>query len=74
MSWYARAACRGRPVSIFFTSVGVDQSPAKAICARCPVQERCLEDALARREPYGVWGGLSLQERRVLLRSRRRVA
>jgi WhiB family redox-sensing transcriptional regulator len=41
---------------------------AKAICARCDVRENCLRWALAAREPYGVWGGLSTEEREALLR------
>jgi WhiB family redox-sensing transcriptional regulator len=30
---------------------------AQAICADCPVRAACLNGALARREPWGVWGG-----------------
>lgn len=37
---------------------------AKAICRVCPVREECLETALAIKEPYGIWGGLTEQERR----------
>jgi WhiB family redox-sensing transcriptional regulator len=40
---------------------------AKAVCSRCPVVESCLRWALAAREPYGVWGGLSVEEREALL-------
>jgi len=40
---------------------------AKAICATCPVIESCRRWALAAREPYGVWGGLSVEEREALL-------
>jgi WhiB family redox-sensing transcriptional regulator len=43
---------------------------AKLWCRRCPVQERCLAEALERGEPYGVWGGMDEQERRELLRHR----
>ena len=35
----------------------------KAICEVCPVLDRCRAHALAVREPYGVWGGLSEDER-----------
>ena len=40
---------------------------AKAVCATCPVLAQCAAHALAAREPYGVWGGLSEQDREVLL-------
>jgi WhiB family transcriptional regulator, redox-sensing transcriptional regulator len=36
---------------------------AKAICSSCPVRAMCLASALKTREPYGVWGGLSVEER-----------
>jgi WhiB family redox-sensing transcriptional regulator len=49
----------------------LDTVAAKAYCARCAVQERCLTDSLARAEPFGVWGGLDEKERRLLLRRRR---
>lgn len=38
---------------------------AKALefCARCPVRDACLVDALKRRERHGIWGGLLPYER-----------
>ncbi len=36
---------------------------AKAICAKCPVQTQCLEEALANNDMFGVWGGLTASER-----------
>jgi WhiB family redox-sensing transcriptional regulator len=36
---------------------------AKAVCKGCPVIENCLRWAITAREPYGVWGGLSAEER-----------
>jgi hypothetical protein len=49
------------------------QTPAEeavAACRRCPVREDCLEWALANRERFGIWGGLSERARRRLLRAR----
>jgi hypothetical protein len=39
------------------------ESAAKAICATCEVAEVCAAYALAWREPYGTWGGLSEADR-----------
>jgi WhiB family redox-sensing transcriptional regulator len=39
---------------------------AKAVCAACDVRRECLAFALATRQPYGVWGGTSPEERQVL--------
>lgn len=32
---------------------------AKAFCSRCPVLWDCRSWALATRQPYGIWGGLT---------------
>ncbi len=47
----------GNLTALFFSEQLDDIARAKAICAQCPVREPCFENALARREPYGVWGG-----------------
>jgi hypothetical protein len=39
------------------------ESSAKAICATCEVAEICAAYALAWREPYGTWGGMSEADR-----------
>ncbi|CAN5555799.1 hypothetical protein BH24ACT13_BH24ACT13_01820 [soil metagenome] len=39
---------------------------AKAVCARCPVIAECAAHALQVREPYGVWGGLTEDERELV--------
>lgn len=72
-AWMDDGACVGQPSEIFFPDES-DQSTidrAKAICARCPIQQRCAEVALVRREPYGIWGGLSERDRRSILRRNR---
>lgn len=43
--------------ALFFSENPTDAARAKAICARCVVKELCLARAIARAEPYGVWGG-----------------
>ena len=44
------------------------------MCATCPVLNECREHSLAVREPYGVWGGLSEEERAEMLSRRVRRA
>jgi WhiB family redox-sensing transcriptional regulator len=39
------------------------------VCATCEVQNTCLEFAIATNQEYGVWGGTSEEERRVLRRA-----
>jgi WhiB family redox-sensing transcriptional regulator len=68
--WQLLAACRGEDSSVFFHPEGERgvarrnrDLQAKAICANCPVRRECATHALTVREPYGVWGGMSEEER-----------
>ena len=45
---------------------------AKAWCGGCPVRRACLEAALDRGEPWGVWGGEILVRGVILTRKRPR--
>jgi WhiB family redox-sensing transcriptional regulator len=55
----ARVSCGGEGASIalFFSDQLDAIARAKEICRGCSQQEPCLQGALARREPCGVWGG-----------------
>lgn len=39
---------------------------AKAICFRCPVREECLDWAVKLPELHGIWGGISVRQRRTI--------
>ena len=62
----------GAAVGLFFSEQLDDIARAKAICAECPVRQGCFEGALARREPYGVWGGHLFFKGKVLAMKRPR--
>lgn len=64
--WQARALCAQTDPEAFFPEKGGSPRPAKAVCAGCPVRAECLAFALEHDERFGVWGGLSERERRVL--------
>ncbi|MEU6891794.1 WhiB family transcriptional regulator [Streptomyces sp. NPDC046557] len=79
--WHAEAVCRRDEAGLFFAPSKeptaarlAREEAAKRVCARCPVMVACREHALLQPEPYGVWGGLTAAERRVLLGRRRRRA
>jgi WhiB family transcriptional regulator, redox-sensing transcriptional regulator len=68
--WQLHAACRRQGSELFFHPEGergpartARERAAKAVCARCPVVRECRAHALRVREPYGVWGGMSEEER-----------
>jgi WhiB family redox-sensing transcriptional regulator len=42
---------------LFFAESPADVERAKALCVDCPLRPACLDGALERREPWGVWGG-----------------
>src|SRR5437588_848244 len=45
---------------------------ATGFCQACPVREACLAGALARREPWGVWGGELISNGKILANKRKR--
>ena len=59
-------------IGLFFSDQLDDIARAKAICAMCPLAEPCFEGALARREPWGVWGGRLFFNGKVLAYKRKR--
>lgn len=72
--WQFEGSCRDSDETLFFHPEGERGSArrrraaaAKAICATCPVIQECRAQSLTVREPYGVWGGLSEDERASVL-------
>ncbi len=49
--------CQQEDPELWFAEKPEDVEFAKALCHTCPVREACLDGALERREPWGVWGG-----------------
>lgn len=68
--WMDRASCSEVAPDLFFAEGGnlADTARAKKVCEGCFVVEECLQYALVNRFDYGVWGGLTVNERRSLLR------
>ncbi|PVG83144.1 WhiB family transcriptional regulator [Nocardioides gansuensis] len=52
-----RLPCRVNDPELWFAESPADVEFAKTLCQDCPVQSLCLDGALERREPWGVWGG-----------------
>lgn len=67
-NWRSAAACRSAEPDLFFpisaSGKALEQvAEAKAICARCPVRSQCLAFSLRTRQPHGIWGGMTEEER-----------
>jgi WhiB family redox-sensing transcriptional regulator len=72
--WQQRGSCRATDTELFFHPDGERgstrsgrEAAAKAVCAGCPVLATCRAHALASREPFGIWGGLSEHDREQIL-------
>jgi len=74
-AWWDEAACRdgeGGLATVFFSEELQDIARAKTICLSCPAMLTCLEGAIARHEPWGVWGGQLFLNGKILATKRRR--
>jgi WhiB family redox-sensing transcriptional regulator len=78
--WVHQAACQETPFIDFFPSTKDVQGQqwAKAICARCPVRDACLEYALVtftyNNGDDGIWGATTHRERIAMRRAARRAS
>ncbi len=66
--WQERAACFGIDPDVFFPVSEEEAGPALAFCGVCTIRSECLAWALKNSERYGVWGGMTEQHRRRVLR------
>ena len=80
--WVNEGACFGEPVSVMFPTGGpkpgvhgnskLDWDTPRSLCAVCPVRNDCLNHALTHNEEWGMWGGMTPDERQREKRRRRR--
>lgn len=68
--WQLEGACYKMPSDVFFHPEfergnlrRSREKNAKSICAKCNVVDRCGAFALATKQAYGIWGGLSEEDR-----------
>jgi hypothetical protein len=61
-AWHADASCRGKGPDAWFPT---DRTRASAevveVCGACPVRGECLDAGMS--EVYGVWDGVSREDR-----------
>lgn len=76
-SWHERGRCQNEDEQLFYhpeeergSTRRARADAGKAICRQCPVRQICREQSLANRESHGTWGGLSEDERAMLLAGR----
>ena len=64
--------CRVEDADLWFAETPNELERAKGLCQSCPVRELCFGAAVARREPWGVWGGSIFDQGVVIARKRPR--
>lgn len=62
--------CKGFDSTIFFPERHESDNNAKLICAGCSIAELCLEYAIDGSEDYGIWGGKTPSERKLIVKLR----
>jgi len=74
--WMDFALCAEVDPELFFPEKGHHEisRAAKRVCAACPVTAECLNFAFLIGADSGIFGGTTAEERRVMLRQRRRAA
>ena len=70
-SWQEDGLCRQVSPALMFPEPGESADPGKQVCAGCPVLVKCRDHALRHNERFGVWGGLSENDRKRLRRQAR---
>jgi WhiB family transcriptional regulator, redox-sensing transcriptional regulator len=60
--WKNHGLCREVGGDAWYPETSDDSRAARRICAACPVQTTCR--AAGWNEPYGIWGGLTEDDRR----------
>jgi WhiB family transcriptional regulator, redox-sensing transcriptional regulator len=76
-AWQDHGLCKDEDTEIFFLEHGqrghekaARESRALSVCGACPVRTACLEHALTVPEQYGVWGGMTVEQRQALVGNR----
>lgn len=64
LEWQDEALCRETDPDAFFPDPRDRAYAAKEVCSKCPVRGDCLKYSFDNNEPYGVWGGVSPDERK----------
>lgn len=72
-NWHERAMCKDVDQELFYypdeergSTKNARIHAAKAVCKTCTVKQECLAWAERVPEAYGIWGGLTPEERKEL--------
>ena len=70
LSWMIHGACVGDDRDLWFPDAGGSTRAARQICNGCSVKQQCLDYAVVY-EDFGIWGGMSPEQRNRYRREQR---
>lgn len=72
LEWAELTPCQRNEPDLWFAEQAAELERAKELCGSCPLAAACLEAALQREEPWGVWGGEILTDGQIVATKRGR--
>ncbi len=66
--WAVFSACKDQDPNTFFPTTAEGERNAIRICQGCSVAMECLEFAIETRARFGIWGGQTEKQRKILER------
>ena len=73
-AWMKDGRCGEADAEAWFPEKGGSSRPAESVCRGCEVRAECLDYALDRAIPFGIWGGKSTKQRRRIKAAGNRVS
>jgi WhiB family redox-sensing transcriptional regulator len=65
--WQLQANCDETNTELFFSKLESKVAKAKALCGSCVVADKCLQFALDTEIEFGIFGGVTADERKALV-------
>jgi WhiB family redox-sensing transcriptional regulator len=65
--WQLQANCDETNTELFFSKLESKVAKAKALCGSCAVANECLQFALDTEIEFGIFGGVTADERKALV-------
>ena len=65
--WQLQANCDETNTELFFSKLESKVAKAKALCGSCAVAKECLQFAIDTKIEFGIFGGVTADERKVLV-------
>lgn len=62
--------CHTADPELFYSEDSGEIARAKSLCSGCPMRRACLDGAISRAEPAGVWGGALFDNGKVIAAKR----